>query len=88
MGNTGSSGAGAGGIFAHHQQGRRQLPPFETPFEDIVSYLPAPLVALRTLKCELASGLAPGQAEETTAEDPDWLINGRWGVIQFFDPGR
>jgi len=61
--------------------------PFETPFEDIVSYLPAPLVALRTLKCELASGLAPGQAEATTAKDPDWLINGRWGVIQFADPG-
>jgi hypothetical protein len=60
--------------------------PFETPFEEIVSYMPAPLVALRTLKCELASGLAPGQAEVTTAQDPDWLINGRWGVIQFAGP--
>lgn len=56
--------------------------PFITPFSDIVSYFPAPLVALRTLKSELACGLAPGQAEPIAAQDPDWLVNGRWGVIQ------
>jgi hypothetical protein len=57
--------------------------PFTTPFEDIVSYAPAPLVALRTLKAELAAGLAPGQQQALDRVDPDWMTSGRWGVIQF-----
>lgn len=56
--------------------------PFTTPFAEIVRYFPAPLAALRTLKGELIAGLAPGQAERIAAEDPDWLVNGRRGVIQ------
>ncbi len=62
--------------------------PYTTPFSDIVSYFPAPLVALRTLKSELACGLAPGQADTIAAQNPDWLVNGRWGVIQFHDDSR
>jgi hypothetical protein len=58
--------------------------PYTTPFSEIVAYFPAPLVALRTLKAELACGLAPGQAERIAAQDPDWLVDGRWGVVQFF----
>jgi len=61
--------------------------PFETPFEGIVSYMPAPLAALRVLKSEVASGLSQRQSESTADHDPDWLINGRWGVIQFANPG-
>lgn len=57
--------------------------PYTTPFSDIVCYLPAPVVALRTLKSEVAAGLSPGQPEEVTERDPEWLFNGRWGVIQF-----
>jgi len=49
---------------------------------DAVSYFPAPLVALRTLKGEIIAGLAPGQAEQLAADDPAWLVNGRRGVIQ------
>lgn len=44
--------------------------PFTTPFEDIVSYLPAPIAALRALKSEVASGLSPGQPESTARQDP------------------
>ena len=62
--------------------------PFTTPFEDIVRYFPAPLVALRTFKSELAAGLPPGLPEELSREDPRWLVNGRRGVIQFAHPGR
>ncbi|MEA3351123.1 MAG: damage-control phosphatase ARMT1 family protein [Chloroflexota bacterium] len=58
-----------------------------TPFADIVAYFPAPLVALRTLKAELICGLRPGQAESVAAEDPNWMVNGRWGVVQFCDYG-
>jgi uncharacterized protein with ATP-grasp and redox domains len=57
--------------------------PFTTPFAAILAYAPAPLVALRTLKAELAAGLAAEQVARLNEIDPDWMINGRWGVIQF-----
>jgi len=60
--------------------------PFTTPFADIVAYFPAPLAALRTLKSELVCGLSPAQAETVAAKDPEWLVNGRWGLIQFLSP--
>ncbi|MBE2223906.1 MAG: protein-glutamate O-methyltransferase family protein, partial [Anaerolineae bacterium] len=57
--------------------------PLTTPFADVVTYFPAPLLALRTLKSEIVVNLAEGQADALTTQDPDWLINGKWGVIQF-----
>jgi uncharacterized protein with ATP-grasp and redox domains len=51
-------------------------------FENITSYFPAPLVTLRTLKSELMVGLQPEQSENLHSQDPKWLINGRWGVVQ------
>jgi hypothetical protein len=56
---------------------------YEVPFEDIMGYFPAPVAAIRTLKAEVVCGLNPGQADETTAKDPEWMVNGQWGVIQF-----
>jgi hypothetical protein len=35
------------------------------------------------LKSRLAVGLQPGQAEAATLQDPDWLVDGKWGQIQF-----
>ena len=60
--------------------------PFTTPFGDILAYSPTPTVALRALKSEVASGLVPGQPESTARQDPLWLTNGKWGVIQFSNP--
>ena len=57
--------------------------PFTTSFQEIMSYTPAPLLALRALKAELAAGLSEEQIARLNVEDPDWLVNGRWGVIQF-----
>ncbi len=57
--------------------------PFTTPFADIVCYLPAPVLALRTSKSEVAAGLKLGQPEATAAKDPSWLFDGRWGLLQF-----
>lgn len=57
--------------------------PFTTPFSDVVCTMPAPLVALRTLKSEVAIGLQPGQPEAAAEKDENWLTNGQWGVIQF-----
>ncbi|MFW5765267.1 MAG: damage-control phosphatase ARMT1 family protein [Coleofasciculus sp.] len=59
---------------------------YTTPWEDIVCYFPAPLAALRTFKAELAAGLKPDQIKRLNQDDPQWLINGQWGVIQFFNP--
>jgi hypothetical protein len=56
--------------------------PFTTSFDEIMAYFPSPIAALRTLKSELACGLAPNQVEEVARQDPQWLVNGRWGVIQ------
>jgi uncharacterized protein with ATP-grasp and redox domains len=57
--------------------------PFTTRLEDVTSYFPAPFAALRTLKGEIMVGLGPRQAEAIAAEDPQWLINGKRGVIHF-----
>jgi len=53
-----------------------------TPFSGIVSYFPAPIVCLRTLKSEVVAGLQIGQPEALVRRDPDWLTDGNWGVIQ------
>ena len=57
--------------------------PFTTPFADITRYRPTPLVALRVLKSEVACGLQPEQPALLRQKDPEWLVDGRWGVIQF-----
>lgn len=56
---------------------------FTTVFEDIVCYFPAPILVLRTLKSEIAAGLQLKQVEKLNQEDPNWLTNGQWGLIQF-----
>jgi uncharacterized protein with ATP-grasp and redox domains len=56
---------------------------FTAPFAAVVAYFPAPLVALRTLKSEAVVGLRPDQPPTVSSKDPEWLTNGRWGVIQF-----
>jgi hypothetical protein len=61
--------------------------PFTTPFADVVSYFPAPIVFLRTCKAEVIAGLSTAQVSDLRQRDPDWLTNGRWGVIQFV-PGH
>ena len=53
------------------------------PFQQVVDFLPAPLAALRTLKAELAVGLESNQIQEISKQDPNWMVDGRWGVIHF-----
>jgi hypothetical protein len=57
--------------------------PHTAPLEEIAAHFPAPFLVLRTLKGEIQVGLAPGQAEALAAEDPDWLIDGQRGLLQF-----
>lgn len=60
---------------------------YATPFNQVVSYFPAPLVLLRTLKSEVAAGLEAGRVAELNARQPDWIISGEYGVVQFVTPG-
>ncbi len=64
--------------------GDRAWPP-TTPFEAVAGYFPAPLLALRVLKAELALGLTEKQVSQLQATDPGWLVNGNWAVIQFIE---
>jgi uncharacterized protein with ATP-grasp and redox domains len=62
--------------------------PFTTSFDAIVSYLPTPLVALRTHKSPVAAGLSTAQVAMLDQRDPTWRNNGKWGVIQLAEPGN
>jgi len=56
-----------------------------TPINEIVNYFPTSLLILRTLKGEIMVNLIEGQAEKLKVEDPDWLINGKRGIIQYVE---
>jgi len=56
---------------------------FTLSFEQAVDYLPVPLAALRTLKAELAVGLDRDRIQDAADQDPNWLVDGRWGVIHY-----
>lgn len=57
--------------------------PPTTPFSEVVHYFPAPLLALRVHKAELALGLSAERVQELEQSDPQWMVNGNWAVIQF-----
>ena len=57
---------------------------FTAPFGDVVgAYFPCPVCALRTLKAELGCGMDADQIERAKSLDDQWLVNGRFGVVQF-----
>jgi hypothetical protein len=60
---------------------------FTFPFHQVVDYLPVPVAALRTSKAELAVGLDLDQIREVYNQDPNWLVDGKWGVVHFA-PGK
>jgi uncharacterized protein with ATP-grasp and redox domains len=60
---------------------------FTLPFHQVVDYLPVPMAALRTSKAELAVGLNLDQIREVYNQDPNWLIDGKWGMVHF-SPGK
>ena len=58
-----------------------------TNMEAIAGYFPAALVTLRTTKSELAADLDTQTVEKLYSSDPNWLVEGRYGFIRYFDPG-
>jgi uncharacterized protein with ATP-grasp and redox domains len=53
---------------------------------EVLASFPAPLMALRTLKCDVVLGLPDGMAERLDAVDPLWRVNGKRGIIQLMRP--
>jgi hypothetical protein len=57
---------------------------YTVPFGNVVgSYFPCPVCALRTLKAELGCGMDADQVERAQTLDDNWMVNGRFGVVQF-----
>lgn len=57
--------------------------PADTPTEAAVTTTTAPILFLRTLKSEIMTGLQPTTVQGLHITEPDWLIAGKYGIIQF-----
>jgi uncharacterized protein with ATP-grasp and redox domains len=61
----------------------------ETNFSELLKYLPCDAVALRTLKSDALIGMLDGSKEREmilkslSKKDPEWRVNGKYGVIQY-----
>lgn len=55
---------------------------FIRPFAEVVNYAPAPLLALRTLKSEVAVGITAEKIAAAEKADAKWMTDGKWGIIQ------
>lgn len=55
---------------------------YTAPFEEVVAYFPAPLLALRTLKSNVAAGLDGAMVEDLNERYTEWDVSGEWGVMQ------
>ncbi|XP_032589996.1 damage-control phosphatase ARMT1 [Drosophila grimshawi] len=51
-------------------------------------FLPSNFCTVRTIKSEVISGLAQGVSEDLTRKDPNWMVTGNYGIIQFVDGSR
>ena len=58
--------------------------PFDTHLEDVWTYFPTSLLALRVSKSQVMVGLQRSQSGVLDQIDPQWMTNGRWGLVQFY----
>ena len=59
-----------------------------TPFKEAIgptAFLElSPFVMLRTCKSDTIAGLKTGLAEKVAEQDADWMVSGKYGMIQMF----
>ncbi|XP_017056843.1 damage-control phosphatase ARMT1 [Drosophila ficusphila] len=48
-------------------------------------FRPTNMCALRTVKCEVVCGLPEGMADALLRSDQNWMISGKYGLIQYTD---
>lgn len=54
---------------------------YTTPINQLVDYLPAPAISLRTLKSDVLAGIPVDGPYPF--ERPDWLVSGKMGLVQW-----
>jgi uncharacterized protein with ATP-grasp and redox domains len=59
-----------------------------TSMDRITDYFPAGFACLRTMKSEIVVDVPAAMAERLRAVDPEWLTNGRRGLVRLCSPGR
>jgi hypothetical protein len=59
----------------------RAWPP-ATPLSSVVSYFPAPVAVLRTLKSDVVTGLSPATVADLDATGQPWRTDGSHGLLQ------
>jgi Damage-control phosphatase ARMT1-like domain len=59
-----------------------RLWPATTPFAALTEYFPSPVVALRTLKSDVITGLTPGTLAELEATGEEWRTSGTHAMTQ------
>lgn len=59
--------------------------PFPLPLDSLLSWFPTDLAALRTLKSEILVGIPEEKAQRMFALDPNWLVDGKWGIVQWVE---
>lgn len=66
--------------------------PHSTPFSEVVRpWCHFPILALRTCKANVVVGIPESRVRQLDSEQPNvmskgWLVNGQFGVLQFFNP--
>jgi Damage-control phosphatase ARMT1-like domain len=53
-----------------------------TPFDEVTSYFPGPVAALRTLKCDVLTGVAGDVLARLDATGEDWRTTGTHALVQ------
>lgn len=61
---------------------------FDLAARDALGYLDFPFLALRVLKSDIVVGMQPGQAQQLDVSEPNWMTNGRWGLVQLVEPDK
>ncbi len=61
---------------------------FTANSEEITSYFPTNLLILRTLKSEVMVGLSEKKVQELYEEDRNWLIDGKYGMVQLIQKNQ
>ncbi|WP_280436138.1 damage-control phosphatase ARMT1 family protein [Nocardia carnea] len=56
--------------------------PATTSFSAVTEYFPSRVIALRTLKCDVAVGIDAGIVAALEDTEPDWRVSGSHGVVQ------
>lgn len=51
-------------------------------------FIPSSFCTVRTIKAEVICGLSEGVVENLKLRDPNWMLTGNYGTIQYVDGSR